>query len=75
MKFLTKQEVVDALNALPDLPIVIERDSDVLRSTGIQSVEVKNCTRGSHCDDQGEYDDFIGKDDEGKPIEKVIWIS
>jgi hypothetical protein len=70
-KFLSRQEIIEKLQSLPDLPIVIMRDSDVLRSTGITRIEIVESAKGSHYKDQGEYYDWGTH----KFDEKVIWIS
>lgn len=70
-KFLSKQEVIDILESLPDLPIVIERDCDSLRSTGIQQIEVrKSCKSKRDFDIYHEY-----MDTHADLTEDVIWIS
>ena len=76
-KFLTKQEVIDKLASLPDLPIVIERDTEVLSSTGITSIEIRECVRAAdqYFNNYMEYSSYIGKDEETKPKYRVIWIS
>lgn len=39
-KFLTKQEIIDKLNSLPDLPVVYQLDCDDLRNSGVTQIEV-----------------------------------
>ena len=68
-KFLTKQEIIEKLQSLPDLPVVIERDCDVLRSTRITKIEVVEASKGQT--EHGEYNDWGTHEYD----EKVIWIS
>jgi hypothetical protein len=39
-KFLTKQEIIDKLNSLPDLPVVHRLECDELWNCGITEIEV-----------------------------------
>lgn len=75
MKFLTRQEIIDKLQSLPDLPVVIQLDCDILSSSGITSVEVRNSAKGSHYIDDQEYSNRRCYSVEGETTEQVIWIS
>lgn len=76
MKFLTKNEIIEQLSKLPDLPVVFERDTDELRGTMVTKIEVIDAKRKNKIReefDYGEYDDFF--DVSNEPVEQVIWIS
>ncbi len=69
-RILTKQEIIEKLQSLPDYPVVFQRDCEQLRSTLVTSIEVKDAYKDTGTN---EYCDFYDK--LNKPYEKVIWIS
>lgn len=71
-KFLTKDEIIQKLQSLPDLPVVFERDTEQLMSTMITSIEVVYANKTYDYEKYGEYN--RSSQDE-KVNEKVIWIS
>ncbi len=71
--FLTRQQIIDTLSSLPDLPVVIERDTDQLMSTKIESIEMREVVKGDDYNRQGEF--YPSYFDDNKISEKVIWIS
>jgi hypothetical protein len=70
LKFLSKQEIIEKLQSLPDLPVVIERDTDVVRSTVITKIEVVKAYQYKH--NPEVYVDYNEKD---QILQDVIWIS
>ena len=71
MTFLTKQEIIEKLQSLPDLPVVFQLDCDVLCSSGVRSVEVVEAVKGSHYESDQEYNVWGTHEYD----EKVILIS
>ena len=69
-KVLSKQEIIKKLQSLPDLPVVIERDTDSVRSTVITKIEVVKAYQHKH--NPEEYVDYADKD---QILHDVIWIS
>jgi hypothetical protein len=71
--FLTRQQIIDTLSSLPDLPVVIERDTDQLMSTKIESIEIREVVKGADYNGQGEF--YPSRLYPNRISEKVIWIS
>ena len=74
-RFLTRQEIIDKLQSLPDLPVVYRLDSDALMSSGIQNIEVIDCAKGYYYNEDQEYESRKCYKFDYETTEKVIWIS
>ena len=69
-KYLTKQEIIEKLQSLPDLPVVRELDCDSIRAEGISAITVRKAIR------QPQYGNrYTDLTDEGGIEEDVIWIA
>lgn len=81
---LTKLEIINILQGLPDLPVVYQMDCDQLMSSTVSKIEVVSAVKGSDYAIYGEYDKVNENEDSeyfikiygnDKVIENVIWIS
>lgn len=77
-KFLTKQQIIDKLKILPDLPVVFECGTDVISNNCISSIEILpgRLNWHSNMEHMREYDTYNpeSKNYEDYQIEQIIYI-